>query len=55
MPVKPESSFRSWVQQMWRENCQERSAHGEEPLDEQEYWALHRWWLRRLYRSRITH
>jgi len=42
--------FRSWVQDLWRENCEEYLTVNQKPYTMQEYWARYKYWLKREYR-----
>lgn len=46
------SSFRRWLAEIWRENCEEYRSYGQEPLPLEVYWNRYRWWLRAEYRRR---
>ena len=47
------SGFRGWVHNLWIENCEERLLYnGGQRLNEQEYFRLYRWRLRREWRNR---
>ena len=50
--MKPYTNFRSWVHQLWIENCEEHFAHAEPTLDAQEYFQKYKFWLKREYRHR---
>jgi hypothetical protein len=43
-------SFREWLQDLWRENCDENDGWGQPRMTLQEYFARYKWWLRREYR-----
>jgi hypothetical protein len=43
-------SFRTWLQELWRDNCEENDGWGQPRLTLQEYFAKYKWWLRREYR-----
>lgn len=47
---KPISPFRSWVRNLWLENCEERQIYNDSKLEESEYWNRFKWWIRREYR-----
>jgi hypothetical protein len=51
--VKPTSEFRSWVHNLWVDNCEERFLFGETKLDKSEYWNKFKWWIKREYQRRI--
>lgn len=42
--------FREWLQDLWRENCDEHDVYHEPRYTMQEYFQRYRWWLRREYR-----
>jgi DNA-binding PadR family transcriptional regulator len=44
------SDFRRWVEELWRENCEERKAWREDQQSIAEYFARYKWWLRREFR-----
>jgi hypothetical protein len=47
---KPQiKKFRQWVEEVWRENCEEHLTYGENPYKLQEYWTKYKWWLKREY------
>lgn len=51
--AKPTSKFRSWVHNLWIDNCEERVLYCDgDKLTEQEYFQRFKWWLRREYRHR---
>ena len=43
-------SFREWLQDLWRENCDENDGWGQPRVTLQEYFTRYKWWLRREYR-----
>lgn len=43
-------SFRLWVDDVWRENCEERLTYNQDPTTIKEYWNAYKWWLKREYR-----
>ena len=47
------SNFRMWVLNIWIENTEEHLLFKESPYTMQEYWAKHRWWLKREYQYRL--
>lgn len=49
---RPRTPFRSWVHQLWLDNCDERDWAGDHRLNEREYFREFRWWLRREFRHR---
>lgn len=44
------SDFRQWVEDIWRENCEERRAWHETEQPLTEYFQRYKWWLKREYR-----
>ena len=42
--------FRSWLDELWRQNCDEHDGWGETRLSLSEYFSRYKWWLRREYR-----
>jgi hypothetical protein len=52
-PVKPISEFRSWVHNLWVDNCEERFRFGETKLSKSEYWHTFKWWVKREYQKKI--
>ena len=43
--------FRSWVHQLWIENCEERLLYRNgDRLSEKDYFQQFKWWLKREYR-----
>jgi hypothetical protein len=44
------SDFRRWIEEIWRENCEERNTWREEQQSIAEYFARYKWWLRREFR-----
>ena len=42
-------SFRSWLEDLWRENCDERDQFRQPRYTIQEYFRRYRWWLKREY------
>lgn len=47
-------SFRTWVEDLWQENCIERDCFGDEKIDLSNYFNQYKWWLRREYRHQIN-
>ena len=43
-------TFRTWLQNLWYENCEERMNWGNDKLSLGEYFQQYKWWLRREYR-----
>jgi hypothetical protein len=44
------SNFRLWVENIWRENCQERQDWHDDDQTLAEYFQRYKWYLRREYR-----
>jgi hypothetical protein len=51
MDMKPVSEFRSWVYNIWMENCEERSTVNEDPVTMEQYWNTYKYWLKQQYRK----
>ena len=49
VPKRP-TTFRLWVTEIWRDNCDERLVYDEQLYNIKEYWDKYKWWLRREYR-----
>lgn len=43
-------TFRSWVREIWMENCEERLTFNQNPATIKEYWNTYKYWLKREYR-----
>jgi len=43
------SPFRTWLAELWRNNCEELDGYGQPRYTLQEYFARHKWWLKREY------
>jgi hypothetical protein len=51
--ARPISKFKSWVHNLWVDNCEERLLYCyDDRLTEQEYFRRFKWWLRREYRHK---
>ena len=52
LPVQsnPASRFRLWVNEVWRENCEERLTYHQDPATIKEYWNTYKYWLKREYK-----
>jgi hypothetical protein len=48
--MKKSSEFRTWVENIWRENCQERFVWNEVQLPVDQYFARYKYWLKREFR-----
>lgn len=44
------SNFRHWVENIWRENCEERREWHDDPESLNVYFARYKWWLKREFR-----
>lgn len=44
------SEFRKWVEEIWRENQEERIVWHDTPESLEVYFQRYRWWLKREYR-----
>ena len=42
-------SFRNWLAELWRENCEELDGYGQPRYTLAEYFGRYKWWLRREY------
>jgi hypothetical protein len=42
--------FRAWLEELWRENCDEHDAYHEPRYTIQEYFSRYKYWLKREYR-----
>lgn len=47
------SGFRSWVHNIWVQNCDEHSELGEKPYQAQEYFQTYKYWLKREYTHQL--
>jgi hypothetical protein len=43
-------SFRNWLEDLWRENCDEHDSWSQPRYTLEEYFSRYKWWLRREYR-----
>jgi hypothetical protein len=48
------SRFRLWVNEVWRENCEERLTYQQDPATIKEYWNAYKYWLKREYKHQRT-
>ena len=48
------SRFRLWVNEVWRENCEERLTYNQDPATIKEYWNAYKYWLKREYKHQRT-
>jgi hypothetical protein len=44
-------SLRLWVEEIWRENCEERLTYNENPATIKEYWNTYKYWLKKEYKE----
>ena len=44
------SKFRRWVEEIWRDNCEERLTYGQDPATIKQYWDTYKYWLKREYK-----
>jgi hypothetical protein len=49
-PKVRESKFRSWVRNLWVDNCEERLTYGQDPATINQYWDTYKFWLKREYK-----
>ena len=42
-------SFRQWLVELWRENCDELDGYGQPRHTFKEYFVRYKWWLKREY------
>jgi hypothetical protein len=47
MTAKP---FRQWLNDLWRDNCDEHDGWGQPRLTMKEYFQKYKYWLKREYR-----
>lgn len=47
--MNKDTSFRTWLRNIWYDNCDEHLAHGELPYSMQEYFQKYKYWLKREY------
>jgi hypothetical protein len=47
--------FRTWLDEQWRQNCDEHDGWGQGRYTLAEYFAQYKWWLRREYRFQTKH
>jgi uncharacterized radical SAM superfamily Fe-S cluster-containing enzyme len=45
-----DTAFRSWLRQLWMENCRERDEFNDLPYTQSEYFQRYKHWLRREFR-----
>ena len=45
-----DTQFRSWLRQLWMQNCSERDEFGEPNLSMQTYFQRYKYWLKREFR-----
>lgn len=49
-----QSLFRTWVEDLWMENREERLLFNEDPITIKQYWDKYKYWLKREYRHQMT-
>lgn len=49
-PITQTSEFRTWVTDLWYQNCDEHLTYGEDPYTIKQYWERYKYWLKREYR-----
>lgn len=50
--MKQPSRFRTWVNNVWIENCEECQEWKETPPTLKTYWNKYKWWLKREFKYR---
>lgn len=45
-----DNKFRTWLRDIWYENCDEHQAHGELPYTMSEYFQKYKYWLKREFK-----
>lgn len=48
------SAFRTWVRELWYENCEEHFEINEPRYTHEEYFQKFKWWLKREYKHKIA-
>ena len=48
-------TFRQWVDEIWRDNCEEHLVYNEAAYTQQEYFQKYKYWLKREYKYRVDH
>ncbi len=48
--MKKPTAFKTWVKDLWYENCDEYVSFKQEPMPIEIYWQKYKWWLKREYR-----
>ena len=48
--MQQQTSFRRWVGEIYRENCEEHLIYNESIYTMKQYWDRYKWWLKREYR-----
>jgi hypothetical protein len=46
-------TFRTWLQNIYIDNCEEHDAWGEPRISIRQYFDRYKWWLRREYRFQM--
>lgn len=50
MGTTDKMSFRQWLYELWKQNCDEHQDFGELPYTQEEYFKKFKYWLKREYR-----
>lgn len=48
--MKIHLDFRSWLHDLWLQNCDEHRDYNELPYTQSEYFQRYKWWLKREFR-----
>ena len=48
--LRTSSPFRTWVQNLWMDNCEERLVYKQDPITMKQYWDTYKWWIKREYK-----
>ena len=51
--LRRETPFRSWVRNLWIDNCEERLVYQQDPVTMQQYWSTYKWWIKREYKHKF--
>ena len=43
-------NFRTWLHELWLQNCDEHREYGEMPLTQEQYFQMYKYWLKREFR-----
>ena len=44
------SKFRTWIHELWLQNCDEHIEYGEPPLPQDQYFKMYKYWLKREFK-----